>query len=66
MQKLFNLHTMCPWKIRWRKKNEAKYNDTHHVEMQRMTMTLEFQGFVGMEQNQDNSYAKAINMLGKQ
>ena len=67
MQKLFNLHTMCPWKIRWRKKNEAKYNDTHHVEMQRMTMTLEFQGFVGMEQKQDNSYnVKTVNMPGKQ
>ena len=47
MQKLFNLHTMCPWKIRRRKKNEAKYNDTFYVEMQKMTMTLEFQGFVG-------------------
>ena len=57
---------MCPWKIRRRKKNEAKYNDTYYVEMQKMTMTLEFQGFVGMEQKQDNSYAKAVDTLGKQ
>ena len=57
-----------PVEDKTKKKNQAKYNDTYYVEMQRMTMTLEFQGFVGMEQRQDNSYAKAvdISMLGKQ